>query len=78
MQRVAGKILKRLRKRHGYTQKELAKMLDLTQSQVSKLERGECSMDADDFFYIFKELGKDDLRDILNALLRAIEEEGKG
>lgn len=77
MNRVAGKILKEVRKKHGYTQEDLAKMLSLTQSQISKIERGECAMDADYLIFLLSQLGTDDLRQILRALAEALAKRGE-
>ena len=77
MNRVAEKILREVRKKHGYTQEDLAKILGLTQSQVSKIERGACAMDADYLIFLLSQLGTDDLRELLKALVEALTQRGE-
>jgi len=51
------RLLKQVRKEAGITQVELAKKLHLTQSLLSKMERGECRLDIVQLRTICQALG---------------------
>ncbi|MCB0279418.1 MAG: helix-turn-helix transcriptional regulator [Calditrichaeota bacterium] len=49
-----GQILKELRKKHGFTQKELAELSGLSQIFITKLEKGERNPSIETLFMLGK------------------------
>lgn len=71
-----GERLKELRKKNRYTQKELAKILNITQTALSRLESGTTSANEDiiikvaDLFNVSADylLGRTDIKNIYKYL----------
>lgn len=77
-----GKILKKAREDKGLSQRELASILQLTQSHVSKIERGEVDFRVSTFIELSRVLDKEpmliprSLIPLIRGLLRGEIKEG--
>ena len=60
--------LKSLRRTSGYTQKELAELLNKPQSYVSKYENGERKLDFLETVEVFEACGKYDVSELVDAI----------
>lgn len=64
---TASYIIKSIRNKHGYTQDNMAKMLNMTRQNYNKLENNPTKASLDKIYNIFKILGEN-IDDFLFAL----------
>ena len=64
---TASYIIKSIRNKHGYTQDDMAKLLNMTRQNYNKLENNPTKASLDKIYNIFKILGES-IDDFLFAL----------